>query len=98
MTYSNNSNILLDVPAYPDVDEDPFTVSITPNPVKGNMTITTDYTLGRVSVHVLKAQGVDVKGFNMKESVTIDMSDLPAGSYFVNLIGGKVVTKKNVVE
>ena len=71
MTYSNNSNILLDVPAYPDVDEDPFTVSITPNPVKG---------------------------FNMKESVTIDMSDLPAGSYFVNLIGGKVVTKKTVVE
>lgn len=98
VTYSNNSNILLDVPAYPDVDEDPFTVSITPNPVKGNMTILTDYTMGRISVHILNAQGVEVKGFNMKESATIDMSDLPAGLYFVNLIGGKVVTKKIVVE
>ena len=98
VTYSNNTDILLNVPTYPDVNEDPFTVNITPNPVKDNMTITTDYTLGRISVHILNAQGVEVKGFNMKESATIDMSDLPAGLYFVNLIGGKVVTKKVVVE
>jgi hypothetical protein len=26
------------------------------------------------------------------------MSDLPAGLYFVNIVGGKVVTKKVIVE
>ena len=62
------------------------------------MTITTDYELGRVSVHILNAQGVEVRGFSMKGSATIDVSDLPSGLYFVNVIGGKVVTRKIIVE
>jgi hypothetical protein len=28
----------------------------------------------------------------------VDVSDLPAGLYFVNIVGGKVVTKKVIVE
>ena len=98
VTYSHDTDILLNTPEYPDVDEDPFHVIITPNPVKNNMTITTDYELGRTSVHILNAQGVEVRSFSMDKQATIDMSDLPSGLYFVNVIGGKIVTKKVVVE
>ncbi|MBR5912574.1 MAG: T9SS type A sorting domain-containing protein [Bacteroidales bacterium] len=98
VTYSHLTNILLNTSEHPDVDAEPFNVAITPNPVKNNMTITTDYEQGRVSVHILNAQGVEVRGFSMKGSATIDMSDLPSGLYFVNVIGGKVVTKKVVIE
>ena len=88
----------MDVPEQPDVDADPFNVTITPNPVKGQMTITTDYEYGRTSVHILNAQGVEVRGFSMNGTATIDVSELPSGIYFVNVIGGKVVTKKVIVE
>ena len=98
VTYSNFTDILLDTPEYPDVDKDPFNVAITPNPVKDNMTITTDYELGRMGVHILNSHGVEVRRFSMEKQATIDMSDLPAGLYFVNIVGGKVVTKKVVVE
>ena len=98
VTYSHRSNILMETPEVPDVDKDPFSVTITPNPVKDQMTIATDYTLGRMSVHILNAQGIEVRGFTMKESATIDVSDLPAGLYFVNIIGGKVVTKKIMID
>ena len=98
VTYSHNTDILLDTPEYPDVDEDPFNVAITPNPVKNNMTITTDYELGRTSVHILNSHGVEVRRFSMDKQATIDVSDLPAGLYFVNIIGGKVITKKVIVE
>ena len=98
VTYSHGTDMILNTPELPDVDKDPFQVSITPNPVKNNMTITTDYTKGRMSVHILNAQGTEVRGFSMNGSATIDVSDLPAGLYFVNIIGGKVVTKKVMIE
>jgi hypothetical protein len=98
VTYSHGTDMILSTPELPDVDKDPFLVSITPNPVKNNMTITTDYTKGRMSVHILNAQGTEVRGFSMNGSATIDVSDLPAGLYFVNIIGGKVVTKKVMIE
>ncbi len=98
VTYSHNTDILLDTPELPNVDEEPFKVAITPNPVKNNMTITTDYELGRMSVHILNAYGVEVRGFSMDKETTIDVSSLPSGLYFVNIIGGKVVTKKVIIE
>ena len=57
-----------------------------------------EYEQGRMSVHILNAQGMEVRGFSMSGSTTIDVSDLPAGIYFVNVIGGQVVTKKIIVE
>ncbi len=98
VTYSHNTEILLETPDYFDVDKDPFDVAITPNPVKNQMTITTDYDLGRMGVHILNANGVEVRRFSMDSKTTIDVSDLPAGVYFVNIVGGKVVTKKVVIE
>ena len=98
VTYSHYTDILTDVPELPDVDEEPFQVTISPNPARGHLTITTDYDKGKASVHIINAQGVKVRGFSMKGSATIDVSDLPSGMYFVHIIGGKVVTRKVVIE
>jgi hypothetical protein len=96
VTYSHNYDLILDVPVIPDVDKDPFTVTLTPNPVRDRLTIKTDYKKGRVGVHIVDANGVIVRNFNMIDSATIDMSDLPAGVYVVQVLGGKLVTKKIV--
>jgi hypothetical protein len=98
VTYSHNTDILTEVPEQPDVDADPFMVTITPNPAKDNLTITTDYEKGRVSVVFISPQGAKVRGFSMQGSTTVDVSDLPSGIYFVHVIGGKVVTRKVVIQ
>ncbi len=96
VTFSHNIGALTNVPELPDVDADPFNVTLTPNPVKDRLTITTDYEKGRTGVHILNAQGVDVRRFSMEGTATVDMSDLPAGVYFVQILGGKMVTRKIV--
>lgn len=98
VSLSNDCGMLLSVPSYPELNKDPFTVQITPNPVQTNMTITTDYDLGKVCVHIINANGQEVRNFVMRQNATIDVSDLPSGIYLVNVIGGKVVTKKIVIE
>ena len=98
VTYSHNTDILTALPEVPDVYKDPFQVTITPNPVRNKMTITTDYEKGRASVRIINAQGVMVRQFSIDGSATIDVSDLPAGVYIVHVIGGQVVTKKVVIQ
>ena len=98
VTYSHSTDILTDVPELPNVDKDPFTVTLSPNPVRDHLTITTDYTEGRANVRIFNAQGVAVRAFGLVGSATIDMSDLPAGIYFVKVLGGEMVTKKIIVE
>ena len=95
VTYSHSSTIVItDVAERPDVNEEPFHVTLTPNPVKDRLTITTDYEKGRTGVHIINAHGADVRRFSMQGTATVDMSDLPAGIYFVQILGGKMVTKK----
>jgi hypothetical protein len=98
VTYSHNTDILMDVPQYPDVYDDPFEVTITPNPARGRMTLTTDYDKGVASVRIINAQGVTVRKINLRGSATIDVSDLAAGVYIVHVIGSQVVTKKVVIQ
>lgn len=95
---SNSDGVLVNIKENPDFEKDPFTVTISPNPVKHQMTIATDYELGKLCVHIVNAYGVEVRGFVMDKQATIDVSDLPAGLYFVNVIGGKMVTQKVIVE
>ena len=95
---SNSEGTLVGVKEHVDFEKDPFTVTISPNPVRHQMTITTDYEVGKLCVHIVNAQGVEVRGFVMDQQATIDVSDLPAGLYFVSVIGGKVVTQKVIVE
>lgn len=94
VTYSHHTDILMAVAEHPDVDTDPFTVTLTPNPVKDYLTITTNYDKGRAGVRIVNAQGVHVKAFSVDGSATIDMNDLPAGVYFVQILGGKMITRK----
>ena len=98
VTYSHNTDILTEVPELPDVDAEPFNVTITPNPARGQMTITTDYDKGRASVVIINPQGAKVRGFSVEGQRTIDVSDLPSGIYFVHIIGGKVVTRKVMIQ
>jgi hypothetical protein len=98
VTYSHNTDILTEVPELPDVDAEPFQVSITPNPARDQMTITTDYDKGSASVVIINSLGAKVKGFSVRGSETIDVSDLPSGMYFVHIIGGKVVTRKVMIQ
>lgn len=98
VTYSHNTTILTDVPELPNVDAEPFQVAVTPNPAKDQMTITTDYDKGRASVMIIDPQGHKVRGFSVKGSATIDVSDLPSGIYFVHVFGGKMVTKKVMIQ
>ena len=86
----------MDVPELPNADDDLFQVTLTPNPVREHLTITTDYDKGSASVRIINAQGIKVKGFSVKGSATIDVSDLPAGVYVVQVLGGKLITKKIV--
>ena len=97
-TYRHNTALTTDVPQLIDADDDSFQVTLSPNPVKDRLTITTDYTKGRTGVHIINAQGVIVRNFNMIGSTTIDVSDLPAGFYVVQVLGGKMVTKKVIVQ
>ena len=98
VSQSNNCGTLVGIHEFVDVDKDPFTLELLPNPAKDRLTIRTDYELGKMSVHILNAYGVEVRGFVMDRQATIDVSDLPAGVYFVNVIGGKLVTKKFIKE
>jgi hypothetical protein len=98
VTYSHNTAIITDVPELTDPNDDSFNVTLTPNPVKDRLTISTDYYKGRAGVHIINAQGMIVRNFNMIGSATIDVSDLPAGIYVVQVLGGKMVTKKVIVQ
>ena len=95
VTYSHHSDIVVtEVTERPDADAEPFQVTLSPNPVQNTLTVTTDYDKGRVGVRVINSQGVHVKAFGVEGTATIDMSDLPSGLYFVQLLGGKMVTRK----
>ena len=95
---SNDDNFLTEVTVYPELYKEPFHVDVTPNPAHDMLTIATDYELGMLSVHILNAQGIEVKGFVMDRQTTLDVSDLPAGIYLVHVIGGKMITKKIIIK
>ena len=94
VTHSNNEDVFLNVESYPELQQDPFLVEIKPNPVNDVLTIHTDYDKGKVCVHILNAQGVEVRNFVMTGTAEISVADLPSGIYMVNVIGGQLVTKK----
>ena len=97
VSYSNNIEVLNGGKV--DLQEN-FTdhnVSVYPNPANDVLRLTTDYDKGKVCVHIINMQGQEVRNFVFEGTTTIDISDLTPGMYFVNVIGGNVVTKKIVV-
>ena len=101
VAYTNDVNAITDVSDfYENIKEHkaPFEVGLFPNPASDALRITTDYDKGKVCVHIINMQGQEVRNFVFEGSKTINISDLAPGMYFVNVIGGQVVTKKLVVK
>lgn len=97
VTYANDVNSITKAPTLID-HKDPFEVRLLPNPANDVLRLTTDYDKGKVCVHIVNMQGQEVRNFVFSESTTINISDLAPGMYFVNVIGGQVVTKKLVIK
>ena len=95
VTYSNDNDLILSV--HHAETEPAFSASIYPNPASNQMTISTNYDKGAVSVLVLNMHGQEVMYFTVEGSRTIDVSKLPAGIYTVKMLGGSVVTQKVVI-
>ena len=96
VTFSNDENALVGI--HETYTDPAFDVQIYPNPAKNQLTISTDYDKGTVSVMMLNMQGQMVMFFTVEGQRTIDVSHLPAGVYTLQMLGGSVVTKKVVVE
>ncbi len=96
VTYSNDIDAIY-VTAGVEENKAPFEVGLFPNPATDALRLTTDYDKGYVCVHIVNMQGQEVRNFVFEGSTILDISDLAPGMYFVNVIGGQVVTKKLVV-
>lgn len=96
VTYSNQVEVLTEVPTH--VEQAQYNVNIYPNPASSNLIFSSDYEQGKLSVLMLNAQGQEVRKFAFSGSRTIDISDLPAGVYFVKILGGTMQTRKIVIQ
>ena len=96
VTYSDDESVMVGV--HESHAEAGFHAEVYPNPAKSQITIRTDYDKGAVSVMVLNMQGQMVMFFTVEGQRTIDVSQLPAGVYTLQMLGGSVVTRKLVVE
>ena len=95
VTYSNDEELLVGV--HEGHTESAFHAEVYPNPAKGQVTISTDYDKGAVSVMMLNMQGQVVMFFTVEGQRTVDVSRLPAGVYMIQMLGGSVVTKKLII-
>lgn len=95
VTYSDNENVFTGV--HHTTAEPAFQVKVYPNPAQGQVTISTNYEKGAVSVMMLNAWGQVVMHFTVEGERTIDVSHLPSGVYTLQMLGGSVVTKKLII-
>ena len=96
ISFSNDENVLTEVHQAPT--EPPFTALIYPNPAKNQVTIHTNYEHGTVSVMMLNTLGQMVMYFTVEGERTIDVSHLLAGVYTLQMLGGRLVTQKVVIQ
>ena len=96
VTYSDDESVMVGV--HESHAEAGFHANIYPNPAHKQVTLSTDYEKGAVSVMVLNMQGQIVATFTMEGQRTLDVSRWPAGVYTIQMLGGSVVTRKLVVE
>ena len=96
VSYSNDENVFTEV--HQVMAEPPFTAQVYPNPAKGQVTISTDYEHGAVSVMMLNTLGQMVMYFTVEGERTIDVSALPAGIYTLQFLGGRLVTQKLMIQ
>ena len=95
ISYSNDENVLTNVQAFKP--EPPFEALLFPNPASKQLTISTDYEKGAVSVLIVNMQGQEVMYFTVEGERTIDISSLAPGIYVVKMLGGGMITKKLII-
>ena len=95
ISYSNDENVLTNVQAFKQ--EPPFEALLFPNPASKQLTISTDYEKGAVSVLIVNMQGQEVMYFTVEGERTIDISSLAPGIYVVKMLGGGMITKKLII-
>ena len=96
VTFSNDEDMIMSV--NPQETAPAFSANLYPNPAQNQLTLSTDYEKGSVSVLIVNMQGQEVMYFTFEGQRTIDVSHLPAGIYTVKMLGGSVVTKRFVKE
>ena len=96
ITFSNDEEVFVGIHSV--LAEPPFTVKIYPNPTNEQFTIKTDYDKGAVSVMMLNMMGQMVMYFTVNGKRTIDVNRLPAGVYTLQMLGGRLVTEKVVIQ
>ena len=96
ITYSDDKEVFTSVHSV--VTEPPFAVHVFPNPTNDQFTISTDYDKGAVSVMMLNMMGEMVMYFTVEGERVINVSNLPAGVYTLQMLGGSVVSKKVVIK
>lgn len=70
-------------------------IEIYPNPAKGQLTLS----LGETAmVQIINLQGQTVMDFSISGEKTVDVSQLPAGIYFVKVLGSKAHVQKVVID
>ena len=95
VSYSNDEQVLANV--HDIVPEPPFEAKLYPNPANKQLTISTDYEKGAVSVLIVNMQGQEMMYFTVEGERTVDISSLAPGMYIVKMLGGGVVMEKIVV-
>lgn len=96
ITYSDDENVLTQVHA--TRPEPAFDALLFPNPAHKQLTISTDYERGAVSVMVINMQGQEVMSFAVEGERTLDVSHLSPGMYIVKMLGGSMITKKLIIK
>ena len=96
ITYSDDENVLTQVHA--TRPEPAFEALLFPNPANKQLTISTDYERGAVSVMVINMQGQEVMSFAVEGERTLDVSHLSPGMYIVKMLGGSMITKKLIIK
>ena len=95
VSYSNDEQVLTSVHAVTPLP--PFEAKLYPNPASKQLTISTDYDKGAVSVLIVNMHGQEMMYFTVEGERTVDISTLAPGVYIVKMLGGGVVTEKIVV-
>ena len=78
-----------------DVIELAEQISIYPNPAKDQLTLSLNEA---AMVQIINLQGQTVMDFSLSGEKTVDVSQLPAGIYFVKVMDSKITIEKIIIE
>ena len=71
-----------------------------PNPVVNELHVSVppNWQDQTVSCQLLNTMGSVIKSFNILQSATIGMADVPAGTYYIKVANGKEISTQTIVK